>query len=157
MEEKILVEGLCNRIKGAFVQNGHGMLTNQRFIYSKHSFGKIAAMGVLVNLTKGSYDFDIPVNEISRIEESKHMFNKIIVIHTMKGEEFKFYFTKIEEWKIHFNNVLNGNANREKEAVGSTADEILKYKNLLDMGVITQEEFETKKKQLLGKLPTYKM
>lgn len=114
-------------------------------------------MGVLVNLTKGSYDFDIPVNEISRIEESKHMFNKIIVIHTMKGEEFKFYFTKIEEWKIHFNNVLNGNANREKEAVGSTADEILKYKNLLDMGVITQEEFETKKKQLLGKLPTYKM
>lgn len=32
----------------------------------------------------------------------------------------------------------------------STADEILKYKNLLDMGAITQEEFETKKKQLLG-------
>lgn len=32
----------------------------------------------------------------------------------------------------------------------STADEILKYKNLLDMGAITQEEFEQKKKQLLG-------
>ena len=32
----------------------------------------------------------------------------------------------------------------------SSADEILKYKNLLDMGVITQEEFEQKKKQLLG-------
>ena len=32
----------------------------------------------------------------------------------------------------------------------SSADEILKYKNLLDSGVITQEEFEAKKRQLLG-------
>lgn len=32
----------------------------------------------------------------------------------------------------------------------SNADEILKYKNLLDNGIITQEEFEAKKKQLLG-------
>lgn len=32
----------------------------------------------------------------------------------------------------------------------SGADEIKKYKDLLDMGVITQEEFDTKKKQLLG-------
>jgi len=32
----------------------------------------------------------------------------------------------------------------------SSADEILKYKNLLDSGVITQAEFEAKKKQLLG-------
>ena len=32
----------------------------------------------------------------------------------------------------------------------SSADEIKKYKELLDMGVITQEEFDAKKKQLLG-------
>ena len=31
-----------------------------------------------------------------------------------------------------------------------TADEIMKYKELLDTGVITPEEFEAKKKQLLG-------
>lgn len=31
-----------------------------------------------------------------------------------------------------------------------TADELLKYKELLDNGVLTQEEFDTKKKQLLG-------
>ncbi|MCD8379144.1 MAG: SHOCT domain-containing protein [Lachnospiraceae bacterium] len=33
---------------------------------------------------------------------------------------------------------------------GSTADEILKYKNLMDQGIITEEEFSQKKKQLLG-------
>ena len=32
----------------------------------------------------------------------------------------------------------------------SPADEIRKYKGLLDDGIITQEEFEAKKKQLLG-------
>ena len=32
----------------------------------------------------------------------------------------------------------------------SAADEIIKFKNLLDMGVISQEEFDAKKKQLLG-------
>lgn len=33
---------------------------------------------------------------------------------------------------------------------GSNADELKKYKELLDSGVISQEEFETKKNQLLG-------
>ncbi|HIX15968.1 MAG TPA: SHOCT domain-containing protein [Candidatus Hungatella pullicola] len=32
----------------------------------------------------------------------------------------------------------------------SEADEILKFKKLLDDGIITQEEFEAKKKQILG-------
>lgn len=35
-------------------------------------------------------------------------------------------------------------------AATSSADEIMKLKNLLDMGIITQEEFDAKKKQLLG-------
>jgi len=32
----------------------------------------------------------------------------------------------------------------------SSADEIKRFKELLDQGVITQDEFEIKKKQLLG-------
>ena len=32
----------------------------------------------------------------------------------------------------------------------SNADELKKYKELFDAGVITQEEFDAKKKQLLG-------
>ena len=32
----------------------------------------------------------------------------------------------------------------------SAADEIKKFKELLDSGVISQEEFDVKKKQLLG-------
>ena len=32
----------------------------------------------------------------------------------------------------------------------SAADELKKFKDLLDMGVISQDEFDAKKKQLLG-------
>ena len=37
-----------------------------------------------------------------------------------------------------------------KASTGDQADQLLKYKSLLDQGVITQEEFEQKKKQLLN-------
>lgn len=44
--------------------------------------------------------------------------------------------------------------NKEPQGTGvqhvSAADEIKKFKELLDMGIITQEEFDAKKKQLLG-------
>jgi predicted Zn-dependent peptidase len=36
------------------------------------------------------------------------------------------------------------------QQANSPAEELKKFKELLDMGIITQEEFDTKKKQLLG-------
>lgn len=40
--------------------------------------------------------------------------------------------------------------NNSKETQISSADEIKKYKELLDEGIINQEEFDFKKKELLG-------
>ena len=108
--EIIIKEGLCNRVKSKlFVQNGHGTLTNKRFIYSKHSLAKIAVMGVFVNLTKGSFDFDIPVSEISGLRDGRQGVSKTIIITTKTGEEFNFYFTDREKWKIELNNVISSN------------------------------------------------
>ena len=45
----------------------------------------------------------------------------------------------------------NGQASSTAEvALPSTADEIMKFKTLLDNGIITQDEFDAKKRQLLG-------
>lgn len=117
MEEKVLMEGLCNRIKSKiFVENGHGMLTNQRFIYSKHSFAKLAVMGVLANLTKGNYEFDIPISEINSVTRGKHgLSNSIIVIITKNKEEYKFAVTKYIDWEIAFKNALNGYAESQEK------------------------------------------
>ena len=42
------------------------------------------------------------------------------------------------------------NINVQNSVTGSSADEILKLKQLLDMGAITQEEFDEQKKKILG-------
>lgn len=46
--------------------------------------------------------------------------------------------------------VNQGQTEGEKQQMPSETDELLKWKGLLDQGVITVEEFEAKKKQLLG-------
>ena len=107
-EEIAIKEGLCNRVKSKlFVQNGHGLLTNKRFIYSKHSFAKIAVMGVLVNLTKGSYDFDIPISDIKEIKDGRQGISTTIIICTTSGEEYNFYFKDREKWLFEFKNIIN--------------------------------------------------
>ena len=56
--------------------------------------------------------------------------------------ETTFNETKVENDKASVPTSANSNV--------SSADELLKYKSLLDQGIITQEEFDAKKKQLLG-------
>lgn len=152
MQETIILQGICNRIKGAFVENGHAILTNQRFIYSKHSLSKIVVMGALVNLTKGDFDFDIPITDIINIEETKRLMSKILVIET-QDTEYRFFFTKLEEWKIAFSNVREQNlATNEVPSMSaqSVADELLKFKSLLDSGAITEDEYNVQKNKLLN-------
>ncbi|NLE27063.1 MAG: hypothetical protein GX625_17320 [Clostridiaceae bacterium] len=110
MQEKIIMEGLCNRVKGTFnVQNGRGILTDKRFIYSRHKLSKIIAIGALVNLTRGDYEFEIPVSEIKGISRGKHGFSSnVLVVDTNGGVPYKFAVTKYLEWEIAFNNVLAG-------------------------------------------------
>lgn len=51
---------------------------------------------------------------------------------------------KNKKWKD------NNEPKNEKKKELSQADEIEKFKQLLDSGAITQEEYDKKKKQILG-------
>lgn len=105
--EIVLMQGLCNHVKNALlVKNGNGMLTNHRFIYLKHSLIKILVVGALVNLTKGSFEFDIPLDNISSIEDGRQGISKTIVINTKDGKRYNFYFTNREEWKIKLQSAI---------------------------------------------------
>lgn len=106
-QEIIIMKGLCNRVKNPlFVQNGNAILTNKRFIYLKHSLAKTLAIGTFINLTKGSYDFDIPLADVSSIEDGRQGISKTIIINTKDGQKYNFYVTNHEEWKIHLQNAI---------------------------------------------------
>jgi len=107
VHEIIIKEGLCNRVKSPlFVQNGHGMLTNKRFIYSKHSLASIATMGVLVNLTSGTYDFEISLPDIANMREGRQGISKTIILTKKTGEEYNFYFSNRETWENEFKKLI---------------------------------------------------
>jgi len=106
MQETILIQGVCNRVKGAIVENGYAILSNKRFIYSKHNLAKIVAMGALVNLTQGSYEFEISANDIKAITPKKRLFSNVLAV-TTSNQDYTFFFTKMAEWQIAFSNILS--------------------------------------------------
>ncbi len=93
---------------------------------------------------------DLPISQISSV--SKGLLNTVSVA-TSSGKIRFFMLYNIEEIYIELSNKIAVNAKNTSMVVKqetSNADELKKYKDLLDSGVITQEEFDQKKKQLLG-------
>lgn len=71
-----------------------------------------------------------------------------------KNENTIMFRNEYEKWeeaaKFINDKISNGSSNHNTVQQLSPADEILKYKNLLDLGVISEEEFQAKKKELLN-------
>lgn len=95
---------------------------------------------------------DLPLDSVSAVGTS---IFKGISISTASGA-IKFYMMENRD-EIHkeISKLLVDRQNKPaatvtQEVSKSSADELEKFKDLLDKGVITEEEFEAKKKQLLG-------
>lgn len=73
--------------------------------------------------------------------ENSFAYNSATVSNEKMEEVKNYILQRIEIYK---------NKGMSKTEALSPADEILKYKKLCDEGIITQEEFEKKKKQLLN-------
>lgn len=116
-------------------------------VTDKRVYGK-AAFGTRI---------DLPINKISSIALGVKLFSSIGVA-TSSGK-IKFYLLKNREevYRAISNAIANVETpiaeidnKQNSSCVGSTVEELKKYKELFDSGVITQEEFDAKKKQLLG-------
>ncbi len=57
---------------------------------------------------------------------------------------------EINKALLDLDNTENSSSNSQTEDKSLSADELKKLKNLLDEGVITQKEFDKKKKEILG-------
>lgn len=96
---------------------------------------------------------DLPVDSISAVASSGM---KGIAVATSSGRiVFKFIKNRDEVSRVIGDLLINRQNSKETATTvvtvnTSDAEELKKYKELLDMGVITQDEFDAKKKQLLG-------
>jgi hypothetical protein len=92
---------------------------------------------------------------ITKSKEATFYSNFEATVYTKTGKELDIEYTCLNKKRgklaIEFlENAIKQSANAPAVAQVSAADELKKFKELLDMGVITQEEFNAKKKQLLG-------
>ncbi|MBR3553164.1 MAG: SHOCT domain-containing protein [Clostridia bacterium] len=124
--------------------SAYKMTVTDKRIYGKTSFGRRV---------------DLPLDSISAVGVGAF---RSIAVATSSGK-IKFGFIENRD-EIHtvIGNLLVQRQNRPQQTAPvppapaaqpvsqSAADELKKYKDLLDSGVITQDEFDAKKKQLLG-------
>lgn len=114
------------------------VVTDKR-VYGKVAFGK---------------QVDLPLDSISAV--GTNMFNGISVATSSGKIKFASIDNRDEVHKVISRLLIERQSeNKEgKSMVSQSAqnnvDELKKYKELLDSGIITQDEFDTKKRQLLG-------
>lgn len=122
----------------AFVWLRSELIVTDKRVYGKATFGRRV---------------DLPVDSVTAI--STGIF-KGVGVGTSSGKiNFKLIKNRDEIHSVISNLLLerqkDNKERTETQAVNFTnADEIKKYKELLENGTITQEEFDAKKKQLLG-------
>lgn len=110
-------------------------ITNKRIVMAqKRLIGKAFQSVALENINDITFSSNLVLGKIT-IDSIKETFSVCV-----NREQGNIINERINE-AIH--NVKNNNSN-------ASVDEILKYKKLLEAGAITKEEFEAKKKQLLG-------
>lgn len=122
-------------------------VTNKRIIMAqKKMIGEIIQTVSLKNvnditMTTGA------ITGIITIDTVKETFNVAINKSAARNINDKIHelILDIQESKVN-----SGEQKIRVEQTYSSVDEILKFKELFDMGVITEEEFNIKKKQILG-------
>jgi hypothetical protein len=95
-----------------------------------------------------------PLSSITAVTIENHKLGEDFVVITIGGGEKKvFEIITGKQDAIAFGDLINSLINQkssDNSAPISPADELKKFKELFDLGVITQEEFDAKKKQLLS-------
>ena len=128
------------------------------FFFWKMSRGKLIVTNTRVT-GKASFgkQVDLPIGKISAVALGAF---RQVSIGTSSGNIRFWFIQNRDEVHAALSDIIAKaqieNTNQKIDTssaapiASSNADEIKKYKELLDAGIITQEEFDAKKKQLLG-------
>ena len=113
-------------------------------------FELIVTEGKVVGKTLFGKRVDLPIGQIS--VAGTGMFQRVSIATSSGAINFYGVINRDDVFKAISELLMK----RQEETKvtsntnGSSVDELKKLKDLLDAGIITQEEFDAKKKQLLG-------
>ena len=121
------------------------------FVFAAMPFELTVTDSRVVGKTLLGKRVDLPISQISATGTG--IFNRV-TIATSSGAINFYGVTNQNEVFSAVSELLLKRQEETKTAtvkvVESASDELKKYKELLDSGIITQEEFDAKKKQILG-------
>ena len=144
-------------VKGAKLKTGRGTLPDGKFKYITTSPTSFVALmsATQENPTKGIIPLGanytgllLEAKQYKRLGNKKRGFKYYLIVG---GGNIVNYYVDIESALATGEIISNKpSGNKEDKASVSTADELKKFKALLDDGAITQEEYDAQKKKLLG-------
>ncbi|MBE7040094.1 MAG: SHOCT domain-containing protein [Ruminococcaceae bacterium] len=111
---------------------------------------KVTDEGVTITNSK-KFDMFIPTNQIGAVAQKKETI-EILNVNTTQARAF-YFLANADEIKKTLDDLIFKTENKKTVVIQDNDDSVLemkKYKDLLDSGIITQEEFNIKKKQILG-------
>ena len=124
-------------------------------VYDGHTWLVVSTNKRIIFLDKGMLfgvnQIEIPLSKVNAVKYKKGLF--VGEIEIWDGASMFRVKSVLKKTLIPFINAVNNSIEEMKKTQKSpklsVADEIMKFKRLLDEGAITQEEFDKKKKELL--------
>ena len=124
-------------------------------VYDGHTWLVVSTNKRIIFLDKGMIfgvnQIEIPLSKVNAVKYKKGLF--VGEIEIWDGASMFRVKSVLKKTLIPFINAVNNSIEEMKKTQKSpklsVADEIMKFKRLLDEGAITQEEFDKKKKELL--------
>ncbi len=129
----------CNVCGNIYCFNGADLVRNKQ----NANMAKAAAVGSALAATGGTR---LDMYGLSNMAD-RHTAAIVDYTRCPKCNSMDVYILSDEEYEKEKQRTLSAS---ENDNTFSAADELKKFKELLDSGIITQEEFDAKKKQLLG-------
>lgn len=146
----VLPTGSISRRNSSLLFIGAITITNKRLVYG----------GQIKSLFKNTYtSAGLDINKVISTNAGRGALGTgTVTIETLANDDIILNFENREQATEYAREIMQivdsikGNAQTTEKTIVqevSVADEIAKFKGLLDQGIISQEEFDAKKKQLL--------
>jgi len=140
--ERPITLGVANYYTGLVAAGGKLLLTNKSLSFSAHAFNV------------GKQETRIDLKQITDVKVSANLLVSQHILVTANGKSHKFVVYHGNDWVQKIKDAIAKYEEYEVPVTGQKAsnyiEELQQLKQLLDMGVITEDEFNIKKRMLLG-------